>query len=142
MKKDEYIVIAESAFAKVFKTGSRDEELTLVQTFENPEGRKQRKELDADRPGKNRTVVAGVHGMGGEEDSHEHDVENFARDLCKYLHEEHVVGNFKRLHIAAAPHLLGVLRKQLSDDCAKVLDGTVNKNLIHASEQEIRAQFA
>src|SRR5688572_14000226 len=67
-KREEYIVIAESAVAKVFKTGARHEELSLVQTIENPEGRKQPRELDADRQGMNRTTVAGYHGMSGDED--------------------------------------------------------------------------
>jgi protein required for attachment to host cells len=142
MKRDEYIVIAESAFAKVFKTGPHQDELTLLKAFENPEGRKQRRELDADRQGMNKTVVAGYHGMSGEENSHEHDVENFAREVCEFLRKEHVAGKFSHLHIAAAPHLLGVIRKQLSEDCVKALGDTVNKNLIHASEREILAQFA
>ncbi len=141
-KREEYIVIAESAFAKVFKTGARHEELALVQTIENPEGRKQGRELDADRQGMNRTTVAGYHGMSGDEDSHAHDVENFARDLCEFLRKEHLSGKFAQLHIAAAPQLLGLLRKNLSDDCSKALGETINKNLIHASEKEILAQFA
>lgn len=142
MKKDQYIVIAESAFAKVFKTEAQPGELSLVHTFENPEGRKQPRELDADRQGMNKTVAAGYHGMGGDEDSHAHDVENFARDLGEFLRKEHLAGKFAGLNIAAAPQLLGLLRKQLSDDCTKALAKTVNKNLIHASEKEILAEFA
>ena len=142
MKKDQYILVAESSFAKVFKTGSQKEKFALVHTIENPEGRKQRSELDSDRPGMQRNTVGGFHGMGGDEDSQEHDIENFARDLCHLLQKDHQDGKFATLQIAAAPNMLGMLRKFLSEDCKKVLDKTVNKNLIHADEKDILAHFA
>jgi protein required for attachment to host cells len=142
MKKDQYIVVAESSYAKVFKTGGQDEEITLVHAIENPEGRKQPSELDADRPGIKMSSSGGFHGLGGDQDSQEHDIENFARDLCHLLHKDHLDGKFKGLQIAAGPHLLGVMRKFLSDDCQKILSKTVNKNLIHADEKDILAHFS
>ena len=141
MKKDQYIVVAESAFAKVFKTGSQKEKFALVHTIENPEGRKQRSELDSDRPSQQRNTVGGYHGLGGDDDSQEHDIENFARELCHLLQKDHQEGKFSGLEIAAAPHMLGMMRKFLSDDCQKVLGKTVNKNLIHADEKDILAHF-
>ncbi|MES2627290.1 MAG: host attachment protein [Pseudomonadota bacterium] len=142
MKKDLYIVVAESAFAKIFTKEPRKNELTLVHAIENPEGRKQRHELDADKPGMNQNSTAGYHSMGGEENSHDHDVENYARDVCQLLQQDHNAGKFSDLQIAAGPHLLGLMRKHLSGDCEKALTKTVNKNLIHADTQEILAHFA
>jgi protein required for attachment to host cells len=142
MKRDQYILVAESAFAKVFKTGPQKQDFALVHTIENPEGRKQRSELDSDRPGVQRNSVGGTHGLGGDVDSQDHDIENFARDLCHLLQKDHLEGKFASLQIAAAPHMLGMLRKFLSDDCQKALDKTVNKNLIHADEKDILAHFA
>ena len=142
MTKDQYIVVAESSFAKIFKARSQKQDFALVHTVENPEGRKQRHELDSDRPGVQRNTVGGSHGLGGDDDSQDHDIENFARELCHLLHKDHQDGKFGSLQIAAAPHMLGLMRKFLSDDCQKVLHKTVNKNLIHADEKDILAHFA
>jgi protein required for attachment to host cells len=141
MTKDQYILVAESAFAKIFKTGKQNSELSLVHTIENPEGRKQRRELDADRQGLKTSVYAGNQGMRGDENSHDHDVDNYARDICELLQKEHHEGKFATLQIAAAPHLLGMLRKHLGNELEKAVSKTVNKDLTHANEREILATF-
>ena len=142
MKKNQYIVIADSTFAKVFKTGPEPDELSLVHAIKNPEGRKQPGELNSDRQGSSMNMMSGYHVMSGDEDSHAHDVENFAREVCDVLRKDQVEGKFTQLHLAAAPHLLGLLRKNLSSGCEKVLGKTLDKNLIRAGEPEILTQFA
>ncbi len=116
--------------------------MSLVQTIENPEGRKQNHELETDRSGPRATISANFHGAGDEADAHEHDVELFAKELCEVLRKHHLDGKFTDLNIAAGPQFLGMLRKNLSDDCQKALGKTVNKNLIHAGEKDVLAHFA
>ena len=141
MKKEQYILVADSSFAKIFKAGKQLDDISLVHTIENPEGRKQNRELDSDDGGMRAVMQANTHGAGDDSDSHGHDVEMFAKELCDLLRKEHLDGKFNSLQIAAGPQLLGMLRQNLSDDCQKVLSKTVNKNLIHAGEKDIAAHF-
>lgn len=141
MKMDQYIVVADSAFAKIFKTEGGHTGLSLVHSIDNPEGRKQNRELDADRPETRAPATVNYQGAGADTDSHGHDVELFAKEVCQLLQKHHHEGKFASLNIAAGPQLLGMLRKNLSDDCQKVLSKTVSKNLVRADEKDILANF-
>ena len=121
--------------------GQQLDHISIVHTIENPEGKKQNHELNADRP-ETRSPASTYHGAGADSDTHEHDVEAFAKELCRLLEKDHHEGKFSVLQIAAGPHLLGVLRKNLGNGCEQALSKTVNKNLIHADEKELLEHFS
>ncbi|MEY4642894.1 MAG: hypothetical protein RLZZ227_2888 [Pseudomonadota bacterium] len=140
-KRISYILAADSGGAKLYSAQGGKGELALVQQIDNPAGRKMRSELDADRPGQQRNDGGGMHGLGGDRDSQQHESERFARLLCRLLHEEYLAGKFSDLMIAAPPHFLGELRQHMSADCYKVLGRSVNKDLLRSDAQDILQHF-
>ena len=141
MKLTHYILVADSGKAKIFKSDASLGALELVHEQANPAGRLTRTELDSDRPGTQRNSIGGTHGLGGDDNSHHHESEVFACELCKYLQTEHQVGNYNSLMLVAPPHFLGELRQHLSKECQHVLGKTVNKDLLRADSKEIIAHL-
>lgn len=141
MKKTHYILVADSGAAKIFRTDDM-QSLELAHELSHPAGRKTRTELNSDRPGVQRNSIGGAHGLGGDKDPHQHEREQFARELCHLLQREHGAGNFADLMIAAPPHFLGDLRQHLSDGCLKVLGKTVHKDLLRADPKQVLDHFS
>lgn len=142
MSKIQYILVADSSSAKIYQSEDPQlSELTLVAHQNNPGGRMTRTELDADRPGMQRSGSGGTHSLGGDENSQLHESASFAKELAHWLHAEHVAGKFAGLMLVAPPHFLGDLRQNLSADCTKVLGKTVNKNLMNEGEDAIVAHL-
>lgn len=141
MQQTIYLVVADSGQANIYRTDANLASLEQVQQQIHPSSRLTRSELDSDRPGSQTSGAGGHHNLGGDKNSHQHEGVEFAHSLCKYLHSEHQAGKFTQLMLAAPPHFLGELRKQLHTDCLKILGKTVNKNLLRAGEQSIVEHF-
>lgn len=137
MKATNYILVADSGQAKIYKSDSSLDALELVAEYENAAGRLTRSELDSDRPGIQRNSMNGAHGLGGDKNTHQHEADVFALDLCKQLHAAHLAGEFKELMIAAPPKFLGSLRQHLGQDCQNVLIKTVNKDLVRSDKKAV-----
>ncbi len=137
-----YLVVADSSQANVYATDNKLSTLELVVQQQHPSSRLTRSELDSDKAGSASSAGRGYHSLGGDANSHQHESEEFARSLGKFLHSEHLAGKFGQLLIAAPPHFLGDLRKHLGADCTKVLGKTVNKNLLRVGEAAIIEHFA
>lgn len=141
MDKPTYIVVADSAEARIYSADEKLETLSLVQEYSNPEGRKQRADMDSDRPGVHRNDSGGSHGLGGDRDSHKHQSEEFARQLAKRLGKSRTAEDFAQLMLVAPPHFLGKLRQHLDVECAKSVVRTVNKDLVRADDADLLAHL-
>jgi protein required for attachment to host cells len=141
MNKTHYIMVADSGLAKIYKSSAALDALQLVYEQANPAGRKIRSELDADRPGIQRNSIGGTHGLGGDSDTHRHESELFARELCNFLQKEHQDGRYDNLMLVAPPHFLGYLRQHLGKECQQILGKTVNKDLVRSSTEDILAHL-
>lgn len=141
MSKVQYVLVADSSSARIYQSDARFTELTLIAQHNHPAGRMSGSELDTDRPGRRQGTRAGIHSVGGEDTSRQRENETFARELSQWLQAEHLAGKFTGLSIVAPPEFLGELRQQLSEDCAKVLVKTVNKNLMHEGDNVIIAHL-
>ncbi len=126
------VVVADSSRAIFFKYDKTQSSLTPLQTFEHPQGRLQDHELDSDQAGRqSNSSVGGSHGFGGDKSSHKHDVESFAAQIAGYLEQERNAGRYQQLVLVAPPQFLGLLRKQLSDACERLVKLELNKNLVN-----------
>jgi protein required for attachment to host cells len=141
MTSTTYLIVADSSHADIYQIDATFQSLQLVQKQEHSASRQTRQELDSDRPGRTASAGRGFHGLGGDQNTHQHESDEFARQLGHYLHQEHLAGKFQHLLLAAPPHFLGSVRQHLSSDCQKVLGKTVNKNLSRLSAAEILAHF-
>ncbi len=62
---------------------------------------------------------------------------NFARHLAKLLEDGLKQAAYERLILVAPPRVLGDLRAALSDGVRAKLTGELNKDLTHATVQEL-----
>jgi len=136
-----YILVADSASAKLFKAHKPLKSLELVFDQNHLQGRQKRSDFDSDRAGLRISTAKGYHSFAGDKDSHKHEEEEFARRLGDVLKSEYQRGKFDQLIIVAPPHFLGFIRQHLSKDCMSVLVKSINKNLVKQPETELIAQL-
>ncbi|MGV3593393.1 MAG: host attachment protein [Gammaproteobacteria bacterium] len=142
MKKEYYVLVADSAAAKLYRAENDLRELQLIHERVHPAGRKMPGELESDRAGQQRNTIGGMHSLAGDHDPQRHESEQFARALCQLLQQERENGRFTDLLIAAPPKFLGELRTHLSHECSKLLVKTVHKDLLRSDARDIAAHFA
>lgn len=131
-----WIVVAESARARIFETASRAKPPTEIMSLAHPASRLKEGELVEDRPGR-------AHGSGnrhgvGNGDAHTHEVEIFAREVAAKLEQGRQEGRYGKLVLVAAPAFLGVLRHALTDQVEKKVSASLDKHLVDASPEDIR----
>lgn len=139
-----WIVVLGRAGARIFKRTSLVEPLVLVKSIDNELGRTRNRQMQNDKPGRDQFRVKGasiVHAMSGEKDPHEDAAVQFVREVSKYLELESSKGKFDKLIVVAGPHVMGLLKKQLSKEVEKTVVEWVRKNLSKQSESEIQAYF-
>ena len=138
-----WIVVAHRAGARIFSHVGRGKPLEPVAEIDHPEGRKQTVDIDTDRSGRNRDPGGGgAHATTHKTDSHEHIAERFAHDLAHRLRGGRNDHEYGRLVLVAEPHFLGLLRGQLDHDTAKLVIGTVDKDLAQSKPDEIVPRLA
>ena len=136
-----WIVVADSSRARILSARNRVQTPTDIAALTHPEGRMKAQELNTDRPG----MVSDSHGHGrhGMEppDVHHHEQEVFAREIADYLERGRTEGRYARLALVAPPAFLGVLRQKLNGQLGKLVDHTVQKNLVDQHNDAVRAQL-
>ncbi|MBD3646238.1 MAG: host attachment protein, partial [Pseudomonadales bacterium] len=60
-----------------------------------------------------------------------------AKEIASWLDNQRVAGNYEGLVLVGSPQFLGLLRKSLPDHCKKMVQRSLDKNLVHASTDEI-----
>jgi len=111
---EHWIVVADNSRARIFSVDQEDGRLQPVVTLEHPEGRKQSREINADRPGRAfDNVGEGRHSMGTVVDPVEEERLRFTRRIGDYLRAACIKGRCRRLLLVTGPHQLGLLRKHL-----------------------------
>ncbi|KGM08072.1 hypothetical protein LP43_0495 [Methylophaga thiooxydans] len=130
--KKKWIVVAESSRARIFSVESRTTPL---------------KELDAMvHPGTPVTEQSfgleghhgGRHPLESRLEPKEVETLHFAHDLGEHLETARRSGDYNDLVLISSPGFLGKLKQHLGTVTLKNISQTINKNLIHKSESEIR----
>lgn len=137
MKKDCWLLVANSSLARIFKIEKR-QELKELKVLEHPESRLHNQDLVSDKPGRD-FESAGVarHALEPKTLPKRHEFAVFAKFLADYLEEARNKGEFESLYIAASPALLGLLRQSLHPNTVKLIKGEVDKDMTQIKSQEI-----
>ncbi len=134
-----WVVVADASRARIFTARTPADELTEQQTLTHPEGRLHEGDLVTDRSGRDRdSGGGGGHDMGHTADAREAEEDRFAIEVCDVLEQARVKDEIKKLHVVAAPHFLGMLRKHQSAALKKLVEGELPKNLVVQSPEDIR----
>lgn len=141
MKKDSWLVVANSSIARVFKI-EKKHDLIEIKVLEHPESRLHNLDLVTDKPGRDfESMGMGRHAYEPKTLPKRQEFAVFAKSLADYLEGARNQGEFETLYIAASPALLGLLRQSLHPNTAKLIKGEVDKDMTQMKSQEIPAHL-
>lgn len=131
--KQTWIVVAESARARILATLEAGGKLRELADLSHPESRLHDRELSSDLPGRAfDSHGEGRHGMEPATTPREQEVRTFAAEIARYLERGRHEGSYEALVLVAPPRFLGLLRAELSDACRNLVVGELDKNLVQA----------
>ena len=132
------VVVADSSRARILLAEIEHSSLIDYRDFIHSESRLREQDLVTDRTG---TEVDsggyGKHSMGHEKLAHQKQAVNFAHQLCGEIDKLRQNSNLHKIYLVASPKFLGLLRSCMSKQCAKLLAGEVNKDLVNHSIEDI-----
>jgi protein required for attachment to host cells len=130
------VVIAESSRARILSLEGNA--LTEIEDLAHEASRAHSRDLGSDQPGRSFDSAGGArHAMGKESDPHDQESLHFAQQIAKRLEVARNEGQCSAFMIAAPPEFLGKLRKELSEQTAKLVVKEIAKSLLHKSEEEL-----
>ncbi|QBK31291.1 host attachment protein [Roseitalea porphyridii] len=148
LKHDGWIVVADGEKA-LFLRNEGDEKFPNLEVFREDEQRNPpTREQGTDTPGRfndgapsSRAMPAGSAGAHRsavqETDWHRLEKDRFARQVAECLYKYAHAGRFEHLVIAAAPHVLGEIRKELHKEVADRVIAEVDKDLTNHEVDKI-----
>ena len=140
-----WVVVADSAMARVFVVPSTGDPMREVETFAHPEARLAVRELTSDLPGR---VSAGhasgqhsYHALQSRVGPKEQQTIDFARLLADRIESGRTGHEFERLVLVASPAFLGHLRASLGADTRRLVAGELDHDYVKMNPAEIRKQL-
>ena len=137
-----WIVVADSAGARIFTVAAPGGRLEEVEALVHPESRMHAREVTSDLPGRAfDSAGKGRHAMESEVGPKKQEAIAFARQLAKRLHSALAHGEADQFILVAAPDFLGLLRDALEPAVRKRVDMELDLNLVRMKPTEIRAHL-
>ena len=136
---DAWVVVADSEKALFLRNEGDEEHLHLQVVSEMEQDNPPNREQAANRRGRMSDGGAGgAHRSAvADTDWHRMNKEMFAKDISDKLYELAHKGRYDKLFIAAAPLVLGEMRKELHKEVQDKLAGEIDKNLTNLPIHEI-----
>lgn len=137
-----WILVADTARARIFEVGAQDGQLFEVGGYANPEGHTKPSDIGRDRPPRAHESVGSTrHAKEPHTDPHDKTAQRFARGLAEVLDHGRVEHAYTRLLLVAPPRFLGQLNAALDAQVARLVVKTIGKDLSRASAAEIGAML-
>ena len=137
-----WILLADRSEAKILSHAGGHAALTLVESFEHPEGRKHDRDIEADKPGRVfEKGGVGRHAVGSEELPHERLAHMFAKKLAERLEAGRQAHAFDRLVLAAEPKFLGLLRHELDATTAKLVTAELHRHMLGLRDGDVATEL-
>ena len=134
-----WIVVADEARARILTRDESTEALIEVNELVSLDANAPEKDLVSDKPGRSfDSNGEGRHAMGQKTDPKEQISIRFAKELADYLEKNRQKKTYIKLIIIAAPHYLGLLRKELSKGVSELVSLEIDKNLAAQDNKSIR----
>ena len=133
-----WILTANRSSASLFESDWPGKSMRRIQDIPHPQGRKQNRDIDTDKPGRSfDSFGQGRHAMSTEQEPTEHIAQQFAMDLAELLNKGRVTHAYVKLVLMAEPKFLGILRAALDKNTAALVVQTVNKELLNVKEEDL-----
>lgn len=136
LKKSIWVVITDSNTCRIYNY-TYPNHLSLHKTLEHPENKLRDIELTSDKPGHYKTSGSAHGAYSQPSDPKEIKIDNFSRDIAKELEHGRTNHAYEKLVIIAPPHMTGLLAHHLNKHVKDLISHTIEKDLVHAREQEI-----
>ena len=133
-----WIVVADSSRARIFYAANRVKPLTAVTELNFPESRLREQDIYTDRPGRLFESANESRSAIETPDIREQQQQAFAREICEALDAGRNRQRFETLMVVAPPTFLGALRQSMNHQLEKMVDKSVQKNLVNEEEARIR----
>jgi len=134
-----WIIVADAARARIFSTGGTQGSLQPREQLVSPEARLHNRDLKSDRTGSTyESHGDGRHATGPNTSPKEQEAVRFAKLIAEHLELARVNSGFDRLVLVAAPHFLGLLRKSITPELAKLVSIEIDKDFSKADADDIR----
>ncbi|MDH3430069.1 MAG: host attachment protein [Gammaproteobacteria bacterium] len=136
------IVACSAAEARLWRSTSRFGEWQYLTCMSNPSATAREASFSSDRQGRSfDSFGAGRHAMSQAKSGHEQELQQFARQVAKYLNRSIANADFAHIVLIAAPRFLGCLRIELSDAARRALVLEESKNLTDLDDDAIKKYF-
>lgn len=137
-----WILVADSARARLFEIGASDGQLFEVGGYANPEAQVKPSEVGYDKPPRAQESVGSArHAIEPHTDPHDKPALKFAHGLAEILEQGRTQQHYTRLLLVAPPRFLGQLNQALGREVAKLVAKTISKDYSRADASEIRAML-
>src|SRR5438445_11528888 len=136
-----WIVLADSAIARVYEPLAGRRDWTLIAELTHPQSRAKESELGRGKPGRVKQSAGSRAALEPPTPRKEVEMEKFARQIAKTLDDALVRKAYDRLVLAAAPEFLGVLRGVLSERVEGGIAATIEKDYLHLDPPEARERL-
>lgn len=141
MKKDTWILVANSSFAKIYRA-EKNQILIEVGTLEHPESRLHNQDLISTEKGRSFSSMGTMRSaMEFQTPAKVTEFHHFAKQISDYLDAARENNKFGKLYLAASPEFLGILRQTLSHLTGELIAAEVNRDLTHSKPEEVRSHL-
>lgn len=135
-----WVIVADAARARVFDVDGKTKAIEEVMDLSHPASLQHASEMASDAPGM--TSVKGMPSKFGMEEivsPKEEEAIRFAKQVAEALQAG--LADYERLYLIAAPHFLGLLRKELDKAVQTKVVKEIDKDLTKHTLEDIRTHF-
>ena len=137
-----WILVANQAEARIYSSDQLPGNLLLVDVLANKEGTAHPGDLISDVPGRAfDSTGSGRHAMEPNTGVKEEQRRRFVKEMVGRLQTGHTKEGVDQLVLLAAPAVLGVIRKTLTADLAKIVIKEIPKDVIGQGVDKIQSQL-
>ena len=134
-----WIVVADSARARIFSASGAASALNPLQQLVSPRARLHERDIASDRPGRSfDSRGKGRHAMNTPSSAKEQVAREFAREVATALESGRTENQYRHLVVVAEPQFLGLLNKALKPETDKLVTLKIDKDLSMLTDREIR----
>lgn len=140
--KTTWVIVANQAETQIYTGSGQTWEIELLQTLVHEEGAAHARDLVSDAPGRSHDRMgSGRHMMEPSTGVKEESLRKFVREVVGLLEAARLKNRFDQLVILAAPAVLGVIRKNLTDGLSSTVIKEIPKDLIGQPVDNIQSQL-
>lgn len=137
-----WVVVADSAAARIFRAPSPTGPLEEFESYAHAEGRAHARDLAADEPGRSfDSIGVGRHAVEPRVDPKEQEKAGFAKLIADRVRSARGKGECHRLFLVAPPEFLGHLRAALDGETRRLVEGEFGLNIVRLRPEQIRAKL-